>query len=72
MGKFTPLLVALTYAAVAASVSITDIQGISWQSPFVGQTVNNLTGIVSAKVSTLSLNCPSDLTVNRVPADSIC
>ncbi|KJA29577.1 hypothetical protein HYPSUDRAFT_174278 [Hypholoma sublateritium FD-334 SS-4] len=49
MGKFTSLLVALTYVAVVLSVSITDIQGISWQSPFVGQTVNNLTGIVSAK-----------------------
>ena len=72
MGKFTSLLVALTYAAVAASVSITDIQGISWQSPLVGQTVNNLTGIVSAKVSTLSLNYPAGLTVNRVLADSIC
>lgn len=64
MGKFTPLLAALTYVGVALSVSITDIQGISWQSPLVGQTVNNLTGIVSAKVSTIyELSCRLDFYV---------
>lgn len=48
------------YAAAAAlavqialpvqAVSITDIQGPAFISPLNGQTVNNLTGIVTAKV----------------------
>ncbi|KAF9480152.1 DNase I-like protein [Pholiota conissans] len=51
MAKLSSLLLWITYAAVASAVSITDIQGIAWQSPFVGQTVSNLTGIVTAKGS---------------------
>ena len=34
-----------------ACLSITDIQGVSFQSPYAGQFVTNVTGIVTAKVS---------------------
>lgn len=40
----------LQVAAVLA-VSITEIQGIAFQSPLVGQTVRDVEGIVTAKVS---------------------
>ena len=35
------------------AVTISDIQGIAFQSPLAGQFVHGLTGIVTAKVSTL-------------------
>lgn len=44
-------LLAAFLAPLSAAVTITDIQGPAWQSPLVGQTVNNLTGIVTGKVS---------------------
>ena len=38
---------------LVASVSITDIQGPAFQSPLAGQSVQNVTGIVTAKVRLL-------------------
>ena len=35
----------------AFSTTITDIQGSAWLSPLVGQTIHNLTGLITAKVS---------------------
>lgn len=60
--KFAPSTAAMkqwVYAAAALAVhialpvhavSITDVQGPAFLSPLNGQTVNNLTGIVTAKV----------------------
>lgn len=41
----------LLLTSLVGAVSITDIQGPAFQSPYVGQVVHNVTGIVSAKVS---------------------
>ncbi|TFK40574.1 Endonuclease/exonuclease/phosphatase [Crucibulum laeve] len=49
MNKIYSLLFFTSYLAVASSTTIADIQGTAWQSPLVGQTVNNVTGIVTAK-----------------------
>lgn len=38
------------------SVSIADIQGSGFQSAFVGQTVQNVTGVVTVKVCRNSVN----------------
>ena len=44
-------LLSLTALAVSVSaVSITEIQGTSFISPFNGKSVSNVTGIVTAKV----------------------
>ncbi|KAI0050405.1 DNase I-like protein [Auriscalpium vulgare] len=43
------LLVAVAFPRSASAVSITDIQGPAFQSPLVGQTLANITGVVSAK-----------------------
>ncbi|KAI0071138.1 DNase I-like protein [Panus rudis PR-1116 ss-1] len=48
--RFSPSLsVLLAAVALASATQITEIQGPSWQSPLVGKTVNNVTGIVTAK-----------------------
>lgn len=36
--------------SLALGVEITDIQGPAWLSPLAGQTVQNVTGVVTAKV----------------------
>lgn len=43
-------LVAAASDPVALSVSVTDIQGPAFQSPLAGHTVQNLIGLVTAKV----------------------
>ena len=45
----SPFLLAACFSVVS-SVTVTDIQGPAFRSPLEGQTVNNLTGIVTAKV----------------------
>ncbi|KAA1469821.1 DNase I-like protein [Dentipellis sp. KUC8613] len=37
------------HCGIAKAVSIADIQGPAFQSPFAGQTLHNITGVVSAK-----------------------
>ncbi|KAH8104716.1 DNase I-like protein [Cristinia sonorae] len=49
MRTFTAALVALLSIPLTSSVAVTDIQGPAWLSPLVGQTVNNVTGIVTGK-----------------------
>jgi hypothetical protein len=49
MAKLSSFLLWATYVAVVQSVSITDIQGPAWLSPYNGQSVTGLTGVVSAK-----------------------
>lgn len=39
-------------ALETCALSITDIQGISFQSPYAGLFVHDVTGVVSAKVRT--------------------
>lgn len=46
---------AVQIALPVQAVSITEIQGPAFISPLNGQTVNNLTGIVTAKVRPTSL-----------------
>ncbi|KAF8158349.1 Endonuclease/exonuclease/phosphatase [Crassisporium funariophilum] len=41
----------LSAVSTVLSITVTDIQGNSWQSPLVGQTVHNVTGLVTAKAS---------------------
>ena len=48
---------------LTTSVTVTDIQGDSFISPLVGQSVSNVTGIVTAKVFFLSSLLVSTLTV---------
>ncbi|KAF8895444.1 Endonuclease/exonuclease/phosphatase [Infundibulicybe gibba] len=45
------LVVATTYITAAASTTIADIQGSAFLSPLVGQTVQNVIGVVTAKAS---------------------
>lgn len=45
----TSVLIGLI-AVVARGVSITDIQGSAFQSPLAGQVVDDVTGVVVAKV----------------------
>ncbi|TFK74772.1 DNase I-like protein [Pluteus cervinus] len=40
-----------SFVGVAISVSVADVQGPAFQSPLVGQSVKNVTGIVTAKTS---------------------
>ncbi|KAF9483503.1 DNase I-like protein [Pholiota conissans] len=49
MARISSLLFWVTCATVVSSTSITDIQGVAWRSPFVGQAIANLTGLVTAK-----------------------
>lgn len=39
-----------SYAAVVTSTTIAEIQGPAFRSPLVGQAVQNVTGLVTAKV----------------------
>ena len=51
--KFRALVEGTFLAALlqlGCAVTVTDIQGASWLSPLQGQTVHNLSGIVTAKV----------------------
>ena len=59
------LALAACIATVARSVSVTDIQGPAFLSPLVGQTVANVTGVVTAKVKHIlrSARPPLELTV---------
>lgn len=51
MLSYIGLLAALVAVPIAAqNVTVADIQGASWLSPYNGQTVRNLTGVVTAKV----------------------
>ncbi|KAF9046318.1 Endonuclease/exonuclease/phosphatase [Panaeolus papilionaceus] len=52
MAKLYSLLFWSCYVAVASSVTVSDIQGPAWRSPLSGQTVQGVTGIVTAKAST--------------------
>ncbi|KAF9554721.1 DNase I-like protein [Agrocybe pediades] len=53
MTKLYSLLFVTSYlSTIVSSVSVTDIQGPAYLSPLVGQTVQNLTGLVTAKSST--------------------
>jgi hypothetical protein len=52
MAKLSTFFLLTAYVSVQfSSISITDIQGIAYQSPLIGQTINNLTALVTAKVS---------------------
>ncbi|KAF9454726.1 DNase I-like protein [Macrolepiota fuliginosa MF-IS2] len=51
MNWWYSLLVATTYLSAASSTTITDIQGTRFLSPLAGQTVTNVSGIVTAKGS---------------------
>ncbi|KIM43160.1 hypothetical protein M413DRAFT_443970 [Hebeloma cylindrosporum] len=51
MARLSSFFLLASYVSVALSVSVTDIQGITYQSPLNGQTVHNLTGLVTAKAS---------------------
>ncbi|CAA7261339.1 unnamed protein product [Cyclocybe aegerita] len=51
MARLCSLVFLSACLAGVSSVSITDIQGISYLSPLNGQTVNNVTGLVTAKAS---------------------
>jgi predicted extracellular nuclease len=50
LGRASTLGLAASAAAVQA-VSISEIQGPAWISPYAGQTVHNVTGVVVAKAS---------------------
>ena len=51
MAKLSTFFFLTAYVSVqVSSISVTDIQGIAYQSPLVGQTINNLTALVTAKV----------------------
>lgn len=45
----------LFLTSLVKATSITDIQGTSFSSPLVGQTVHNVTGVVTAKVCRCTL-----------------
>ncbi|KDR77188.1 hypothetical protein GALMADRAFT_225318 [Galerina marginata CBS 339.88] len=51
MARLYALVLLASYFSIVSSVSITDIQGPAFLSPLVGQTVQNLTGLVTAKAS---------------------
>ncbi|KAF8964437.1 Endonuclease/exonuclease/phosphatase [Flammula alnicola] len=51
MARLSSLMFWTTYVAVVSSTSVTDIQGIAWLSPLASQTVQNVTGLVTAKAS---------------------
>jgi len=51
MAKLSMFFFLTAYVSVqVSSISVTDIQGIAYQSPLIGQTINNLTALVTAKV----------------------
>ncbi|KAL0580123.1 hypothetical protein V5O48_001899 [Marasmius crinis-equi] len=49
MDRLYSLVFWSSFIGVCTSTTITDIQGPAWQSPFAGQNVTNVTGIVTAK-----------------------
>ncbi|THV05257.1 DNase I-like protein [Dendrothele bispora CBS 962.96] len=49
MNSLRTLLLWSTLITVTTSVKVTDIQGNAWLSPFAGQTVSNVTGVITAK-----------------------
>ncbi|PPQ91687.1 hypothetical protein CVT25_012900 [Psilocybe cyanescens] len=51
MTKLYGLLLLTSYLSAVSSVSVTDIQGSAYLSPLDGQTVQNVTGVVTAKSS---------------------
>lgn len=51
----TVLLLQSFFAIIVNAVSIAEIQGPAFQSPLLGQVVRNATGIVTAKVSNITL-----------------
>ncbi|KDR82751.1 hypothetical protein GALMADRAFT_206527 [Galerina marginata CBS 339.88] len=51
MARLYPFIFLTSYLSVVSSVSITDIQGPAFLSPLVGQTVQKLSGLVTAKAS---------------------
>ncbi|PFH53965.1 hypothetical protein AMATHDRAFT_136270 [Amanita thiersii Skay4041] len=46
-----PIVLLASILRLVLSTTITDIQGEAWLSPLVGQTVTNITGLVTAKTS---------------------
>lgn len=67
--KMRTLFVIALQAVAAAAVSITDIQGPAFRSPLEGQNVQNVSGIVTAKVSLTGVNGHVHLTqlTNGIP-----
>lgn len=55
MGRLYSFLVATTFFSTISSTTISDIQGCRYVSPLSGQSVQNVTGIVTAKVSDSSV-----------------
>ncbi|KAF9013486.1 Endonuclease/exonuclease/phosphatase [Cyathus striatus] len=51
MNKLLSFVLLSSYLYAASSITIADIQGPAFQSPLVGQTVHNVTGVVTAKGS---------------------
>ncbi|KAH9480454.1 hypothetical protein JR316_0007054 [Psilocybe cubensis] len=51
MARLYALLLLTSCLSAVSSVSVTDIQGSSYLSPLNGQTVQNVTGVVTAKAS---------------------
>ena len=45
-----PIVLALLLASATRAVDITDIQGPAYQSPLAGQVVDDVTGVIVAKV----------------------
>lgn len=50
MARLSAFFILTAYLSVVSSILVTDIQGIAYQSPLVGQAINNLTALVTAKV----------------------
>lgn len=53
MNSLRSFLFLSTLISGSLSVTVSDIQGPAFQSPFAGKVVSNLTGLVTAKVCTL-------------------
>jgi len=51
IGRLHSFLVAATWFSAISGTTISDIQGDRYLSPLSGQSVQNITGIVTAKVS---------------------
>jgi len=51
IGRLHSFLVAATCFSAISGTTISDIQGYRYLSPLAGQSVQNITGIVTAKVS---------------------
>jgi hypothetical protein len=52
MNALRSLLFLSTFISASISVTITDIQGPAFQSPYAGKAVTNVTALVTAKVRT--------------------